>query len=116
MASNDEIIERWLEEELLCEDDLQNADYSDVDVNIYENFVLGEDSGSDSEIGGEEVTDLVEENTEFPRQTTRSVSFSADDDEIPLQQLRTRPRKKHKTFSSPSATTGLRDSSWCCGK
>lgn len=94
MTSNDGIIEQWLEEELHSEDDVQNEENSDADVNISEDFVLGEHSGSDSEIDGADVTDLVEETTETPHQSTRSVSSSSDDD-IPLQQLQKRPRKQN---------------------
>ncbi|KAL0809843.1 hypothetical protein ABMA28_011332 [Loxostege sticticalis] len=95
MTSNDAIIERWLEQELATEDDLQNAEYSDVDVNFGDDFVLGEQSGSDSEIDGDEVTDSVVETTNFVPQNTSLVLSSSDEDDIPLEQLRSRPRKRN---------------------
>lgn len=96
MAYNDAIIERWLEEELDQEESLDLV-CSDEDINISEDYVLGEQSGSDSEIEGEPETNSVEDNSEI-RPLSPFQDFSSSDDDIPLQQLRSRPRKKNYTL------------------
>lgn len=61
-----------------CQEELYNEE---------DDFALGEEYRSDSEINGKEETDLVEENIEFRPQGTYSIFSSSDEDEIPLQQL-----------------------------
>ncbi|XP_026331127.1 piggyBac transposable element-derived protein 4-like [Hyposmocoma kahamanoa] len=93
MAANDELIARWLEEVPSDEEDLINGVFSDVEDDVGDGHVLEEISGSDSEIEGEEepiLTNLQTRNSP----SVSSVQTSSDDD-VPLLELRSRPRKKN---------------------
>ncbi|CAH2086577.1 unnamed protein product [Euphydryas editha] len=91
MATSDKIIERSLEEELFSnDDDVLDSNCSDVEVDIDERHVLPCDSASNSEIEGDEEADLVANS----QQQSSTLDFSSDDD-VPMCELRSRPRKNN---------------------
>ena len=110
MAS-DSVIERWLEQDLSDEEKIPNDEGSDVDVDIDIHHAL-EDS-CDSNPEGEESNS--EENRSIivsqPQVLPTEQEFSSEDD-VPLLQMRSRPRKKNyfgkNRFRWSSAPTSLR--------
>lgn len=90
MAVNDLIIERWLEDNISDQENIPNDECSDVECDVGKDHVLEESSECDSDY----------ENTDNNRNSPPRNSFSADEeysseDDIPLSEFRSRPRKKN---------------------
>ncbi|KAK9893087.1 hypothetical protein WA026_023654 [Henosepilachna vigintioctopunctata] len=92
MTSKITIIESWLEEELENEDCALDGNFSDVE-DIDDDFVLAQEVGSDSEIDGDDIN--LDEDCVGPQAETDSLGIYTSDDEVPLAQVRSRPRKKN---------------------
>ncbi|KAK9877365.1 hypothetical protein WA026_009249 [Henosepilachna vigintioctopunctata] len=92
MTSKSTIIESWLEEELENEDCALDGNFSDVE-DIDDDFVLAQEVGSDSEIDGDDIN--LDEDCVGPQAETDSLGIYTSDDEVPLAQVRSRPRKKN---------------------
>lgn len=96
MASNDSVIERWLEQELSDDENLPNDECSDVDVEIGIQHALEDSCESNTE--GEESNS--EENhgviVSQPQALPPEQEFSSED-EVPLS-IRSSRRRKKKLF------------------
>ncbi|CAB3249420.1 unnamed protein product [Arctia plantaginis] len=109
MASGNNNIERWLEQDSSDDEQIPNDEYSDVESDVEIGHVL-EESRSDSE-GEELLTVENEEDCLSPSNCIISTrEFSSEDDE-PLSQIQSRGRKKKyfgknrfRWSSAPSST------------
>lgn len=97
MALNDENIQRWLEQDLSDDENIPNDECSDVEADVGIEHVLEESCESDSEC---EETNEVENNENAPLEIDLSSTLPdeqelSSEDDMPLSQLRSRPRKKN---------------------
>lgn len=109
MNKNDEIIERWLQQEMSDEEVMLDEDCSDVEPDLGEDVVQVEDCESESEIEGDDDAISVQGSLSQPEPTatvssrSRSPSRASNetdssDDDIPLSCLQSGRRSRKQNY------------------